>query len=140
MCLIDVLLEKKKLKEKPWLTKGLLKSIKQKNKMYKKFLDHSNCSLYTQYKKYHNTLNKALECAKCNYYSKILIQNKYDIGKVYEKINEICKLKSKKRVLPNKIVDETGSHIEDPQYIAEMFNDYFACIGHTMAESILDPP
>ena len=32
--------KEKKLKEKLWLTKGLLKSIKQKNKMYKKFLDH----------------------------------------------------------------------------------------------------
>ena len=42
MRLIDVPLEKKKLKEKPWLTKGPLKSIKQKNKMYKKFFDHSN--------------------------------------------------------------------------------------------------
>ena len=80
--------------------------------MYKKFLDGSNGSLYTQYKKYHNTLNRALECAKRNYYSKILIQNKHDIGKVYERINEMCKLKSKKRVLPNKIVDESGSHIE----------------------------
>ena len=37
--------KEKKLKVKPWLTKGLLKSIKQKNKMYKKFFDHSNCSL-----------------------------------------------------------------------------------------------
>ena len=73
---------------------------------------------YTQYKKYRNTLNRALECAKRNYFSKILIQNKHNIDKVYEKINEICKLKSKKRVLPNKIVDETGSHIENPQYIA----------------------
>ena len=79
--------KEKKLKEKPWLTKGLLKSIKQKSKMYKKFLDRSNCSLYTQYKKYRNTLNRALECAKRNYYSKILIQNKYNIDKVYEKIN-----------------------------------------------------
>ena len=132
--------KEKKLKEKPWLTKGLLKSIKQKNKMYKKFLDHLNCSLHIQYKKYRNTLNRALECAKYNYYNKILIQNKHDIGKVYERINEICKLKSKKRVLPNKIVDETGSHIEDPQYIAETFNNYFACISHKMAESISDFP
>ena len=108
--------------------------------MYKKFLDHSNCSLYTQHKKYRNTLNRALECAKRNYYGKILIQNKYDIGKVYERINEICKLKSKKRVLPNKIVDETGSHIEDLQYIAETFKYYFARIGHKMAESISDHP
>ena len=82
--------------------------------MYKQFLDLSNCSLYTQYKKYRNTINKALECAKRNYYSKILIQNKHNIGKGYEKINKICKLKNKKGVLPNKIVDETGSHIEDP--------------------------
>ena len=59
--------KEKKLKEKPWLSKGLLKPIKQKNKIYKKFLDHSNCSLYTQYKKYCNTLNRALECAKRNY-------------------------------------------------------------------------
>ena len=108
--------------------------------MYKKFLDHSYCSLYIQYKKYRNTLNRALECAKSNYNSKILIQNKHDIGKVYERINEICKLKSKKRVLPNKIVDETGSHIQDPHYIAETFNNYFARIGHKMTESISDPP
>ena len=64
----------------------------------------------------------------------------HNIGKVYKKINEICKLKSKKRVLPNKIVDEIDSHIEDPQYIAESFNDYFARIGHKMAESISEPP
>ena len=103
---MDVPLEKKK---KPWLTKGLLKSIKQTNILYKKFLDHSNCLLHIQYKKYRNTLNRALECAKRNYYSKILIQNKHDIGKVYERINKICKLKSKKRILPNKIVDEAKS-------------------------------
>ena len=89
--------------------------------------------------KYRNTLNRALECAKRNYYSKILIQNKHDIGRVYERINEICKLKSKKRVLSNKIVDETGSHIKDSQYIAETFKDYFARIDHKMAESISDP-
>ena len=72
---IDDTRKEKKLKENPRLNEGLLKSIKQKNKMYKKFLDHSNCSLYTQYKKYRNTLNRALECAKRNYYSKILFQN-----------------------------------------------------------------
>ena len=72
--------------------------------MYKKFLDHSNCSLCTQYKKYSNTLNRALECAKRNYYSKILIQNKHDIGKVYEKINEILSSKVKNVSYPIKLL------------------------------------
>ena len=48
--------------------------------------------------------------------------------------------KVKKRVFPNKIVDETGSHTQDFQYIAETFNDYFAHIGYKMAESISDTP
>ena len=30
--------------------------------------------------------------------------------------------------------------IEDPQYIAQMFNDYFARIGHKMAKFLSDPP
>ena len=30
--------------------------------------------------------------------------------------------------------------IRNPQYIAETFNDYFARIGHKMAESISHPP
>ena len=80
--------------------------------MYKKFLDYSNYSVYTQYKKYRSTLNKVSECAKRNYYSKTLTKNKHNIGKFYKKIKKICKLKSEKRVLPNKIVDETGSSIE----------------------------
>ena len=44
------------------------------------------------------------------------------------------------RVLLKKFVDETGSHIENPQYIAETFNEYFARIGHKMAESIWETP
>ena len=30
--------------------------------------------------------------------------------------------------------------MEDPQYIAETFNNYFARIGHKITESISDPP
>ena len=46
--------KEKKLKSKPWLTQGLLKSIKLKNKMYKQFLMHSSNYQFDKYKKYRN--------------------------------------------------------------------------------------
>ena len=56
--------KKKKLKRKPWLTQGLLKSIKLKNKMYKQFLMHPNNYQFNKHKKYCNVLNIAIEGAK----------------------------------------------------------------------------
>ena len=50
--------KKKKLKSKPWLTQGLLKSIKLKNKMYKQFFMHPSNYQFDKYKKYRNVLNQ----------------------------------------------------------------------------------
>ena len=62
------------------------------------------------------------------------------LAKSMKELMKFVSSKVKKRVLPYKIVDETGSHVEYFQYIAETFIDYFARIGHNMAESISDPP
>ena len=62
------------------------------------------------------------------------------LAKSMKELMKFVSSKVKKRVFPNKIVDETGSYIRDPQNIAKTFNNYFALIGHKMAESISDPP
>ena len=40
-----------KRKKKPWITKGILKSIKTKNILLKQFLRHKDRLIYLQYKK-----------------------------------------------------------------------------------------
>ena len=78
--------------------------------------------------------NYTTTCRGCIY--KIVFYNFHNCVKLSLFPPSSCK----RHVLHNKIVDETGSHIEDPQSIAETFNDYFARIGRKMAESISAPP
>ena len=132
--------KERQLKKKPWLSKGLLKSIKLKNKMYKEFITHSNNLRYEEYKKYRNTLTRAIECAKRNYYNKILNENKSNYHKLYSKINEICKIKKNDNVYPDKLLTDNGSAIKDKQVIAQVFNEHFTGIGHNMAKNIVKPP
>ena len=62
--------ERKKLYKKPWLTKGILKSIKTKQKLYKYIIIKSNkvSQEWSYYKKYRNKLTHLIEISKRSYY------------------------------------------------------------------------
>lgn len=51
----------KKIIQKPWLTKGILKSIKTKNLLYKKYCRCQNYNLFIKYKNYNNILTRIKE-------------------------------------------------------------------------------
>ena len=86
--------------------------------MYKKFLKNQNNSYYTEYKKYRNTLNHAIESAKCSYYTTSLVEERNDIGRTYKKINETIKTKAKNQVLPCNLKNNKGDVVYEPKDIA----------------------
>ena len=63
---------------KPWISKGLLKSIKMKNKVYKQFLHNPNSLCENTYENYKIKLTHSIRVAKRLYYdeknSKIINQ------------------------------------------------------------------
>ena len=71
----------KKLKRRlhprrPWISQRLLKSIKQKNKLYKRYLSNPSPQRELIYKTYKNKLNHSLRIAKRLYYDKKLNESK----------------------------------------------------------------
>lgn len=60
--------KKVKLANKPWITKGLVVSIKAKCKLYKEFLSNPTPSNEQKYKKYKNKLNSLLKISKRIHY------------------------------------------------------------------------
>ena len=125
-----------KLKQKPWMTKGLLKSIKLKNKMYKQFLKKQDLIQYSEYKKYRNILNHVIDYAKQNYYKSTLTEERHNVRKTYEKINEIVKLKAKNRTFPSHLINDEGETVSDTTNIALALNKHFSSIGKKLAETI----
>ena len=59
---------KSKLLTKPWITQGLLKSIKTKSKLYNALLRNLSSLNHVQYKQYRNKINHLLKISKCSYY------------------------------------------------------------------------
>ena len=61
----------KQLQAKPWITRGLLTSIKNKNRMFRTCYKCKDAKLIAQYKKYTNKLTRLRKLAKQEYYFKL---------------------------------------------------------------------
>ena len=65
--------------KKPWLTRGLIVSIKSKNKLYSKYLTNKDNMSHSTYKKYKNKLNHLLRIAERNHYKILLDKTKTNL-------------------------------------------------------------
>ena len=125
-----------KLKTKPWLTKGLLKSISIKNKLFKKCYKQKKVNLVSKYKLYLNKLTKLKQIAKKNYYTNELNQHKNEIGKQWKIINKIICHKRHQTETIASITDTKNSSITEKEAISNLLNDYFKNIGLRMDAKI----
>ena len=125
-----------KLKTKPWLTKGLLKSISIKNKLFKKCYKQKKVNLVSKYKLYLNKLTKLKQIAKKNYYTNELNQHKNEIGKQWKIINKIICHKRHQTETIASITDTKNSSITEKEAISNLLNDYFKNVGLRMDAKI----
>ena len=124
-----------KLKLKPWITKGLLVSIKHKQQLYKTHFVNGNSEQKKFYKKYANKLNRIKFAAKQLYYQKELENFKFNMFKTWKTVISLLPSSNKKSSTPekNKYSDEIFSN---PLDVANNFCDYFSKIGLKLASKI----
>ena len=140
---VRVKYNKYKHKLTPWITFGLLNSIKHRDKLYVKLIKTSLLSakyivIENEYKDYCSILQSSLRKAKADYYHKQFQNNVSDIKKTWTKINEVLCRKSKKAEMPDYFLDGNKVLTENVD-IANCFNNFFANIGPTLANSIKGP-
>ena len=129
--------KEKKLHRKPWLSKGLLKSIKRKKELFVNLHKHRNEENLKIYKLFRNTLNRTIKSAKQNYYKEKIGANRDNQENLWKIVNELAQLKTKSKTFPTDLECEEGK-LQNPIAICNKMNSYFAGIGEKLAESI--PP
>ena len=107
----------RKLTRKPWITIGLLKSIKMKDKLYKKFITKSTDENKLKYTKYRNILNNLLRKAKKDYITVEIESNKFNMKETWKTLNKLLG-RNKKSRLPDFFKGANGEQITDPIKIA----------------------
>ena len=125
--------------KKPWLTKALLKSIKRKNDLYKKYLRVPSMVNASLYKTYKNKLNHTLRLAKRLYYEKKLQDVKSNTHATWKILNEVVNRKKSKPQV-NTVFRSDNLEISDPIEVANRFSSYFSSIGPNLARKIQPPP
>ena len=112
---------------KPWLTKGILQSIKQKNVLYRKFIRTKDLTkrelLLQDFKIYKNTIHKLTRITKSEYYKHYFEEHKNNSKKTWDGIRSIISLKtnSHKQIRSININNKTESN---PKVMAETFNNF----------------
>ena len=74
---------------KPWISLGLLKSIKKKNTLYKQYLSNPSNHSEVHYKRHNNKLIHNLRVAKRLYYDKKLEESKSNVKATWRLLNEV---------------------------------------------------
>jgi hypothetical protein len=132
-------ISKRNTPKKPWVTKGLIKSLKTKDKLYKTYITKPTFDNKLKYTKYRNNLNLLLRLSKKSYITSKITANKDNTKEMWKTLNNLLG-RNKKTQSPDFFISANGERITDNQIIAQRFNDFFANIGITLANKISEPP
>ena len=119
-----------RLRNKPWITKGLLKSINRKQKMHKTYCINGSTDERKFYKSYCNTQTRIKTLAKKLFYKTQFDVHKHDPKKAWDTLRTLLPAKPKAQTPTSLSVNSMS--LSDPILIAEALNEHFARIGKTL--------
>ena len=134
---------KHKHKKEKWITRGIVNSIKFRDKLHLKFRKTPNTSpmyqtLKTNLNTYNKILKKNIRQAKLLYYKEQFTTFNNDVKNTWKTINGIIQ-NSKNKEPPSEKISIDDVIVSDPGQIANSFNRYFRNIGADLASNIQAP-
>ena len=122
---------------KPWMTQGILNSIRTRHRLYHKYLLLKDENSYNKYTTYLNRLTRVKEQAQDFHYQKDFAECSGDPKLTWKKINNLQNKKKPQNKLPL-IIKDGDSQIDDPKLIANKLNKNFVLKGPKLASKL--PP
>ena len=124
----------------PWMSNGLLKSSKTKNKLFSKYKSKPTLINSQAFKNYNAIFNRCKKAAKKAYYFKQFETHKTNIRQTWTLIRDVIGTRAKKRENLPAFFRENKEVLSNPLDIANGFNKFFAGIGPQLAEKVQPSP
>ena len=119
----------------PWMTQGLLKSRRHKEKLSVLRIRKPTGINTEKYKKYNSLYNKLLRVARKIYYENKFKEYYKDIKRTWDTIREALGNRKHKKGIPS-FFREGNVIIRGNKQIADGFNKFFSTIGNKLADKI----
>ena len=136
----EVRFDRYKHKFSPWISSGIIHSIKYRDSLYRKLKKRNAQSpeynkLSNDLRIYNSILKKNIRLAKSDYYAKNFDEYKFNIRRTWSTINDVLNKNKKRDSFPNFFVIN-GNKTNSKQEIASSFNLFFANIGKNLSQNI----
>ena len=127
-----VRISRKAFKDKPHITSGIKVSIKQRAKLFKKYLNNPTDANEAIFKRFRNKANEIIKKAEALYYRKQLSEHKNSSKALWNTFGNIL---NSKKIKHKKIgtINSNGTKLTDPQSISETLNNFFSEVGGKLA-------
>jgi len=135
-CFRLVRLSRKCTKDQKWITKGIKKSSRHKNTLYKKWRCSLNSEDRKKYKNYLKIFKKITLAAQSAYYKDKLdtrINTSKQLWNNLNKISSLCKTKTFTDIDKIMLNDKNITHKRE---ICNILNKYFCSVGENLAKSL----
>jgi hypothetical protein len=127
-------ISKKRKPLKPWITEGVVKSIRKRNKLQRSSTRAPlDTLLKDQYLRYRTICNKLIKTLKKEYYQARLQKFQKDTKNTWKVIKDVCNLKTK-TTDANELLEIGQNKIDSLNIV----NKYFTTIGKSLADTTLD--
>ena len=130
-----VQVSRKRHKDKPWITKGVLTSIRHKNRLYRKSIVKPNMYNSIKYMEYRKILNACIKHAEESYYQQILSDRSDSVKNLWKHFGPTLN-STKKRVCNISSLQVDGKRVTENHAIADAFNDFFSNVGSNLDRKI----
>lgn len=127
-------------KIKPWITKGIITSMKQRYKLSIKLKKTRDLVRRQEeeikYKRYRNCLNKLIRAAKQLHWTNSFKSCEKDIKATWKQINNLLNKNNNKNDVTNHFITNDNVTLTNANEIANSFNEYFTNVGPNLSNKI----
>jgi hypothetical protein len=127
------------LRQNPWITRGILKSMRSRDQLYKEFVKERDITkknnLHTAYKTSRNHIITLIRRSRNSFYASYFEEHKTNAKKTWEGIREVINVSKKNKTMPTKLVKSDAEIVGDKN-MAGAYNEFFVNIGNMVEQKI----
>ena len=128
-----------RLQAKPWITPGIIRSIKVRDKFLRRYILAKESTykdrLHMHYKSLRNKIIANIRKSKKDYFQAYFTESADNIRKTWVGIKNIINIRPLVKTQPSSTLIEKDL-VTDPTKIAEGFNEYFSSIAQKLQQNI----
>lgn len=133
-----VTISRKRIKDKPWITKGLKISCKKSSKLYKASLKKPNSPAAIMYSRYNKILKSCIKKAETIYHSEIFESKETTVRQLWKHLGTLINSKGNNKHKHIEKILFNGRFHSDNRDISNAMNEHFCKVGESLQSTL--PP